>query len=240
MSFFNKLRIKKTDLKNPLGGLKDVANSLGNTSKTILDREVTKDANAATAKHRSTLLKNQGKRDSDTNIYRNNTLEFNKTKETNQNSRWSKTFDQTTKQNSVRNSQWSKTFNKPDYKTFTSTDKDGSPVMSVFNTKNGKTTTTGSKVYQAPKVYSQEQKNYHKAKTNDIKVKQSDSIVKSFKEDDIYENLSKDDKYRAIQYIRKNGKLPNLKHIDGLFSDTFSMPKKKTTKKSGSSLDLGL
>ena len=80
MSFFNKLRMKKTDLKNPLGGLKDVANSLGNTSKTILDREVTKDANAATAKHRSTLLKNQGKRDSDTNIYRNNTLEFNKTK----------------------------------------------------------------------------------------------------------------------------------------------------------------
>lgn len=227
MSFFNKLRMKKTDLKNPLGGLKDVANSLGNTSKTILDREVTKDANAATAKHRSTLLKNQGKRDSDTNIYRNNTLEFNKTKETNQNSRWSKTFDQTTKQNSVRNSQWSKTFNKPDYKTFTSTDKDGSPVMSVFNTKNGKTTTTGSKVYQAPKVYSQEQKDYHKAKTNDIKVKQTANIIKTYKDSDAYSFLGKEDKVLAIQYIQQNGKRPKLDYVKGVFSNTFQMPKKQ-------------
>lgn len=245
MAYFDKLRLKKTNLVNPYGGLKDVANSLGSTSKSILNREVRKDANEATATFRRTQQSNQKIRDGKTDTYRSNQQTF-------QNEQSGKTQKYRkdalglakTRETNTQN-RWDKTFNKPEYKTYTGVDKDGKPVMSVFNAKDGTSKTTGAKVYQKPKELSAWQQIAFMEKEENKQRKLGFEFDKYYGDNmDNWEELTQiQQKEMRNNYIKTKGnKTPEIEANEPWFWTNSYKPKKQQPKKNlnGATIDLGL
>ena len=212
-------RIYAPNLKNPYAGLNGVASTIDKMSTDHFDRQ-----DKLKAQEANTAWKEKV---------------FNQNQANNQ-----RNFDYRQNRDNVKDNQWEQVFNKPSYNTFTTTDSEGKPVLSIFDKTNGTIKNTNAPVYQAPKVMSPEQKSYYDAKTEDLKLKQNERVMKMLFENEAYNELNEKDQLSAQEYVRQNGAVPTFAYDDGWFGKGYYLPevevKPQLKQKNGSNINLGL
>lgn len=158
---------------------------------------------------------------------------FNETKDNNAFDRTYKTntFNHNVNQDNIKNSQWSQAFantvanqNKPEYATFNGVDVNGNPTLSMIDKNTGKVVNTGQQVYKEPKQLAPEQSLYYIDRANEMKQKQLADLEKNFRATNEFSNLSEQDQLKSIDYIRANGKLPQVSYEKGMFGKGYYLP----------------
>lgn len=119
---------------------------------------------------------------------------------------------------------------KPDYATFNGVDANGNPTLSMIDKNTGKVFNTGQQVYNEPKQLTPEQSLYYMDRANEMKQKQLTELEKTFRESNEFSNLEKEDQMKAIDYLRANGKLPQISYDNSWFGKGYYLPMSEAVK----------
>jgi len=155
-------------------------------------------------------------------------------------------FNHTVAQDNINNGFKQQQLNKPEYATFNGVDANGNPTLSMIDKNTGKVVNTGQQVYNESKKLAPEQSLYYMDRVNEMKQKQLLELEKTFRESNEFSNLEKEDQMKAIDYLRTNGKLPQISYDNSWLGKGYYLPmseavkqeSKKVPKKDGSDIDL--
>lgn len=142
-----------------------------------------------------------------------------------------KVFNHNVNQDNIKNNQWGQAFantvanqNKPDYSTFNGVDAQGNPILNMLDKNTGKVVNTGTRVYNEPKQLAPEQSMYYMDRANEIKQKQLTELEKDFRATNEFSELGEQDQLKAIDYLRTNGKLPQISYEKGMSGKGYYLP----------------
>ncbi len=141
------------------------------------------------------------------------------------------TFNHNVSQDNIKNSQWRQAFsntvanqNKPDYSTYNGVDTQGNPTLNLVDKNSGKVINTGQQVYNEAKKLTPEQSAYYQDRAIEMQQKNIDAVQKSFMANPSYSNLNEQDQLSALDYIKANGKAPQVSYDKGWFGKGYYLP----------------
>ncbi len=103
---------------------------------------------------------------------------------------------------------------KVTYETFKGTSADGKPTMYTIDS-NGNIKNTGVGIYQKPKQLSTEERNYYEERTNSIKNRNKEYLLKILTQSPNYINAPENIQQQAIEQLTRTGQLPIVAFDDG-------------------------
>ena len=119
---------------------------------------------------------------------------------------------------------------KPEYATFNGVDAEGNPTLNMIDKNTGSVINTGQKVYNESKKLTPEQSLYYLDRVNEMKQKQLAELEKTFRESNEFSNLEKEDQMKAIDYLRTNGKLPQISYDNSWLGKGYYLPMSEAVK----------
>lgn len=206
----------------------DGFNKLGSISQNYLNYDAQQKQNAFSNQHQTDVLNETKNQNKIANKNADRSFEYTKGRDDVKDGQWyadyterqnSTAFDQnyktnvfnhTVEQDNISNGLRRDQLNKPDYATFNSVDANGNPTLSMINKNNGSVINTGQQVYNEAKKLAPEQSMYYIDRANEMKQKQSTEMEKQLTSSPSYIGLSEKDQNSAINYLRQNGKMPNI------------------------------
>lgn len=219
------------NLKNPYSGWDKLASNIGRTSQSVLNRIDTQEQRANTNAFRDKSFDNTVKNQDRT--YDLNVDKFSESiTQNNKNDAYKNTYFNYKKdrdnmdflykkgRDEKRDNQWENQFalkteqaNKPSYTNTITANKDGTPIISVFNSKDGSFAPTEQSPYIKPKVMTpyQEENLVLKKDAAEVKAKANQlKVIEALSAVDGWDDLNTQGQQKMIDYFNKTGLTPKI------------------------------
>ena len=228
--------------------MSDSFNKLGSISQNFLNYSENQKQNAFDNQYKTDTFNETKNQNKITNANTDRTFKYGVTRDGIKDNQWQKNyelnkdsvvFDQNYKtnmfnhavsQDGISNYFKEQQLNKPDYATFNGVDANGNPTLNLIDKNTGKVFNTGQQVYQEPKQLAPEQSLYYMDRANEMKQKQLLELEKTFRESNEFSNLEKEDQMKAIDYLRTNGKLPQISYDNSWLGKDYYLPMSEAVK----------
>lgn len=228
--------------------MSDSFNKLGSISQNFLNYSENQKQNAFDNQYKTDTLNETKNQNVIANKNADRTFYYGVKRDGIKDNQWQQTFNETKNNNSFANAFKNKIFdyqvgqdkisngfkqqqlNKPDYATFNGVDTQGNPTLSMIDKNTGKVVNTGQQVYSEPKQLAPEQSLYYLDRANEMKQKTLDTLEKNFRATNEFNNLNEQDQLKAIDYIRANGKLPQVSYEKGWGGKGYYLPMSEAEK----------